>query len=850
MNSQLSLFDRDSDYLESSVDNFDGQTASFRVHASLIYKLGESLIADEVTALSELIKNSYDADATICSLTIQSDYVEDINGKECKGRIELTDNGCGMDLGTIVNGWLTLSNSPKKKMKNEQKTTPKFHRYPLGDKGLGRLSVQKLGRFMQMATKSVDSNIEYRVMIPWGDFLKNTTIDQIPVTIERQIVTSNKSYTKIVIEDLINPGMWSQSEQINLLTNSINKIVSPFRSEKSSFHVIAKIDNQPIDTDNTVFNELLSSARAKHTIRYDSGSAYIVSEYKNTFFYNRDVLSKVISGEFTLSETAIKDFLKTYKNEFPNLSTCFEAGVALIEKDSCYLPNVSIPTSSRDVILREENALIFNDPGKFECEIYEYSLDRNLLDFLYNNVSYSRLIDRDEYRDFVSRYHGIKVVRDGFVIQGFGDGDGGDWLGLSSSSKTTGYFFDLRNDSVIGCVYLTGLANSVLKETTNREGFVEDEFFRAFKSILDTSVKRINHNRKKLNDFMKKYVVDSIAFSGDPSPDILNYKSAIEQIREELRTVDPMIVGKSTHIDTALADYKATQESIEDVPFIPAETVNKMDLIYRNMQAASKDYQCLLKERDAIRNKLDAINLDFEKMSERIQDLFELAGLGLSVEMFAHEFDSSIRNVRLKNQQVIANKTNQTIDSLICHINYVTYSLDALRKQMSYFNPGLKFVRAEKQVFAIKEFIETHRSFYIERCNTKNIEFDVDIALDFNVRLNRGMLNQVFDNLFSNSEYWLDYSVQRGLIERKQYNISIQERGFILIWDSGVGISPDIETRLFDPFETKKENGRGLGLYIVAGNLKYNSSQIRLLNERNQFGNLFKFEIDISQVVQ
>ena len=98
MNNQLTLFDRDSDYLESSVKDFDSKTASFRVHASLIYKLGESLIADEITALSELIKNAYDADATVCALSISSDYIEEIDGKECTGCIELSDNGCGMDL--------------------------------------------------------------------------------------------------------------------------------------------------------------------------------------------------------------------------------------------------------------------------------------------------------------------------------------------------------------------------------------------------------------------------------------------------------------------------------------------------------------------------------------------------------------------------------------------------------------------------------------------------------------------------------------------------------------------------------------------------------------------------------
>lgn len=850
MYNQLTLFDRDSDYLESSVKDFDSKTASFRVHASLIYKLGESLIADEITALSELIKNAYDADATVCTLSISSDFVEEIDGKECKGYIELSDNGCGMDLTTIVNGWLTLSNSPKKKMKKEQKTTPKYHRYPLGDKGLGRLSVQKLGRYMQMTTKAADSNTEYCVIIPWGDFLKNTTIDQIPVTIQKQDAFSTKSYTKIIIKDLINPEMWGQTEQINMLTNSINKIVSPFRSKKSSFHVVAQINDQPIDTENKVFNELLSSARAKHTIKYSKGTATITSEFKNSFFYNRDVLSRVISGEFTLSETAVRDFLQTYKKEFPNLSTYFQEGVSLIFKDTYISPDIATSISIEKSDLNKANRPVPIDPGTFECEIYEYSLDQKLLDYLYDNISYNRFIERNEYRDFVLRYHGIKVARDGFVIQGYGDGDGGDWLGLSSSSKTTGYFFDLRNDSVIGCVYLTGVSNSVLKETTNREGFVEDEYFRKFKSILDGSIKRINRNRKKLNDSMKQYVVDSIAFSGNPSSDALNYKPIIEQIREDLRTVDTSITGKSTHIDVALEKYKNTQKLIADAPFIPPETVNKLDETYGYIQAASEDFQLLLHERDAISRKLDAINLDFEKMSEHIQDLFELAGLGLSVEMFTHEFDSSIRSVRQKNQQIVANRAAQTVDDLVRHINYVTYSLDALRKQMSYFNPGLKFVRAEKQIFCFREFIETHKSFYIERCNSKNIEFSIDVSVDFDLRLNRGMLNQVFDNLFSNSEYWLDYSVRQGLIKNKQYCISTAERGIIVVWDNGIGISSDLENRLFDPFETKKKDGRGLGLYIAAGNLKYSSSRIRLLNERNKFGNLFKFEIDVSQATQ
>ena len=124
MEGQIALFDGEADYFEQR-DLKDKDEAVFRVHASLIYKLGESLIGDEITALSELIKNSYDADAGICVVNIDSNYCENINGKDCIGIIEISDNGCGMDFKTIINGWLTLSNSPKKKMKRENKTTDK-----------------------------------------------------------------------------------------------------------------------------------------------------------------------------------------------------------------------------------------------------------------------------------------------------------------------------------------------------------------------------------------------------------------------------------------------------------------------------------------------------------------------------------------------------------------------------------------------------------------------------------------------------------------------------------------------------------------------------------------------------
>ena len=843
MSEQLTLFDRESDYLESDINEFDEKSASFRVHASLIYKLGESLITDEVTALSELIKNAYDADATICFVSIDSNYIETMGETVYKGLIEISDNGCGMDLSTIVNGWLTISNSLKKKMKKEKKTTPKYRRYPLGDKGLGRLSVQKLGRNMRMVTKSASSNIEYTVTIPWGDFLKNTTIDQIPVKIEEAEINNGKSYTKIIIKDLIDNERWASKAQIDILTNSISKIVSPFRSKEHTFKVVAKVNGQEIETIGKVFDELLTSARAKHTIKYSNGKAIIISEYKRSFFYDRNILQKITTGDFTLGETAIKDFLLINKDSLSVLFPKFDGGNVLVSKDECLFEDIRLSKNY------SSDTLQVSDPGDFECEIYEYSLERKYLDYIYEDISYNRLINRDEYRGFISRFHGVKVVRDGFIVQGFGEGDGGDWLGLSSSSKTTGSFFDLRNDSVIGCVYLTGTCNAVLKETTNREGFVQDEYYNAFRKILKDSIGRINRNRKKLNDAMKAYVND-IPLPGNNGDDVLSFKPTMAKIRDDMESISPLIIERKRRITSALDNYHVVKKAIDSSTDVPQEVTIKLNDLYQDMANISSDFTRMQEERDSLNKKLDALNYDFERINERLQDLFELAGLGISVELFAHEFDSSIRSVKAKNQQVIDSKETKTVEDLIKHINYVTFSLDALRKQMSYFNPGLKFVRAEKQVFAISDFLESHRSFYKERCEKKYIEFRVNVLMDFKLRINRGMLNQVFDNLFNNSEFWLDFSVRKDLIKEKKYNIDVSERGIIVVWDNGIGISRDIETRLFEPFESKKQDGRGLGLYIAASNLKYNSGRIRLLGERNMKGNLYKFEIDLSQIMQ
>ena len=116
----------------------------------------------------------------------------------------------------------------------------------------------------------------------------------------------------------------------------------------------------------------------------------------------------------------------------------------------------------------------------------------------------------------------------------------------------------------------------------------------------------------------------------------------------------------------------------------------------------------------------------------------------------------------------------------------------------------------------------------------------------FLVRINKGKLTQVIDNLVLNSEYWLKEDIAQRRIDSGTINIEVS-RPFVRVFDSGSGIDPSVEHALFEPFISAKAKGqgRGLGLFIVKQLLDSESCSINLLPERNKQRRLFKFQIDL-----
>ena len=143
----------------------------FKPRARLILQLGDQLIKNESIAFLELVKNAYDADATRVSIVMEK--VDDPEN----GKIIIEDDGCGMTPEIITNVWMEPGSDFKEKMFRENIRTPKFKRLPLGEKGIGRFAVHKLGNLIEVITRA-ENNPEVVLSIDWSLFNKSDYLEK------------------------------------------------------------------------------------------------------------------------------------------------------------------------------------------------------------------------------------------------------------------------------------------------------------------------------------------------------------------------------------------------------------------------------------------------------------------------------------------------------------------------------------------------------------------------------------------------------------------------------------------------------------------------------------------------
>jgi hypothetical protein len=173
----------------------------FRPRARLLQLLGDQLIGSPRLAVFELVKNGYDADAE--TVTIRLDDIDQDNAS-----IVVTDDGDGMTLETIRDIWLVPAHDHREIQRKALRRT-RLNRLPLGEKGLGRFAVHKLGDRIDLVTRS-KGNPECVVSIDWTVLIGKSFLSDAEVVVSTRdpvIFKGKKTGTQLTISGLrVYPG--------------------------------------------------------------------------------------------------------------------------------------------------------------------------------------------------------------------------------------------------------------------------------------------------------------------------------------------------------------------------------------------------------------------------------------------------------------------------------------------------------------------------------------------------------------------------------------------------------------------------------------------------------------------
>lgn len=184
--------------LSTELSKLDENYVRFSIDASHIGRLGIELVAKQETAVAELVKNGYDADATQVDLIFRGEGVKG-------GELEIIDNGNGMSREQLVQGFMRLSTADKV----DNPVSPVYRRQRAGRKGIGRFATQRLGNSLTLTTQTDGADAAYRVHIEWASFEPKGELGVVANKVERVPPSASKG-THLLIRGL--REAWSEPQ--------------------------------------------------------------------------------------------------------------------------------------------------------------------------------------------------------------------------------------------------------------------------------------------------------------------------------------------------------------------------------------------------------------------------------------------------------------------------------------------------------------------------------------------------------------------------------------------------------------------------------------------------------------
>lgn len=240
----------------------------FDSDGQLFKHIGRNQIDSETIALIEIVKNSYDADATEVLITF--DKVNKHNGE-----IIVTDNGHGMTHNQFEEFWMCPGTAHKEK----EHTSPFYGRTMLGRKGMGRFGTDKIGAKVVVKSKTKVELIAFAATIDADEFEKpNAKFQNTPILINflprQEIKFVEKDYefgTQIRMKKL--RRTWS-SKMIGEVREELCRMITP-DERSSNFNIIFDVKDD-VSLSGKLENSIKDGFSHELIIEVDENDNYVI----------------------------------------------------------------------------------------------------------------------------------------------------------------------------------------------------------------------------------------------------------------------------------------------------------------------------------------------------------------------------------------------------------------------------------------------------------------------------------------------------------------------------------------------------------------------------------------------
>lgn len=484
-------------------------TGMLRPRARLVHTLGSDLISSERVALIELVKNSYDADASHVILK----FIGPLEAGQ--GSIQVWDNGHGMSLETVTNVWSEIATPFRRtSLKSER-----GNRRVLGEKGIGRLAASRIASSTKIVTQRSNAQ-EVTVELDWDQFTQDIYLDEVRFEISERpahLFTPDGLATTVMGEAQRGHGTlvhmvdlkrtWDESE-IRQLRLALSRLAEPLPAGA-------------LETE--IENDFIIRLQLPDELSHLAGDIAPSDTLSHPHYSIRGTVEA--NGEMRL---IYEEWLTGITSEITKKATVLTNDGRSQREPTC---------------------------GFLKVDIRAWDLDKTAFDATRGKINIGSS-DIKDYRTEIKEHSGVGLFRDRFRVQPFGEPTY-DWLNLDArrvNNPTT----RLSNNQVSGFIFISADSNPGLRDRSHREGLIDTQEYEDLQSVALQAIEELEARRRRSRKSRQETKQKEQSPSGLFGNFSLNSLHELSRSRSHDRELQQAVKEVEASVQTGIKQVKET----------------------------------------------------------------------------------------------------------------------------------------------------------------------------------------------------------------------------------------------------------------------------------------------------